>query len=72
MPEYARWQRERMRRAIAGLPSPTRAIYRLHLFSGFDYAAISALMNLPIDEVERQIALAIVAIERALRKDDPG
>ena len=61
-------QLERMRRAIAALPEPTRTVYRLHLCDGLDYPAIAARLGIDCGEVEHCIAAAIVAIDRALRE----
>ena len=62
-----RTQLERMQRAIAELPEPTGTVYRLHLFEGFDYLQIAAAVGLSTADVERQVASAIVRIDRALR-----
>lgn len=70
MSQTDRKQLERMRRAVAALPERTGAVYRFHLFEGLDYPAIAERLGIECGEVERHIAEAIVAIERALR--EPG
>jgi RNA polymerase sigma-70 factor (ECF subfamily) len=68
MPHRNRTQLERMERAIAALPEPTRTVYRLHLFAGLDYLEIGAALGLSSAAVERHVAEAIVLIDRALRR----
>lgn len=67
MPHRTRTQLERMERAIAALPEPTRTAYRLHLFDGLGYLEIGASLALSSADVERHIGEAIVLIDRALR-----
>ena len=72
MPNQDPVQLERMRRAIAALPEPIGAAYRLHLFGGLDYPAIARMLGVDALEVERRIAEAIVLIDRDLRRQERG
>jgi DNA-directed RNA polymerase specialized sigma24 family protein len=49
-----------------------RAIFRLHRVNGLDFAAIAQLWGEPMDEIERQIAEALVLIGQALDTDEPA
>jgi len=65
---YEATQLGKMQRAIGALPEPTQSVYRMHLLDGLDYGEIGAALALSTAEVERHIAQAIVAIDRALRR----
>lgn len=48
------------------------AIFRLQRVNGLDFAAIAQLLGEPMDEIERQIAEALVLIGQALDTDEPA
>ena len=54
------------------MPQDVRAIFRLHRVNGLDFAAITQLRGEPMDEIERQIAEALVLIGQALDADEPA
>lgn len=59
-------QRERIRAAIAKLPSLTQRVFFADRIEGRNYIEIASMTGLTIREVEREIARVIVAIDRAL------
>ena len=61
---------ERLRRAVAALPMPARAVYWLSAVEGLDYAAIGARLGIGMAEVEAALAEAIVTLDILL--DEAG
>jgi len=55
------------RQAIATLPVVTRDIFLAHRVDGDDLAMIADRHMLPVEEVARHLADALVVIDRALR-----
>lgn len=48
-----------LRRALAGLPEPSRTMLLAHQRDGQSYAEIARLHGVPVEEVEHQIAAAL-------------
>jgi DNA-directed RNA polymerase specialized sigma24 family protein len=55
-----------MRAAVATLPDLERSAFRLCAMDGLDYPAIAERLGIEIDEVERLLAAALIAIDRHL------
>lgn len=68
MPKPTRTDLDRVRRAIAALPEPTRTVYRLHVFEDLDYRAIAERLGFSVAQIEQHVAEAIVLTGRALPK----
>ena len=63
-------QLERMRAAVAALPSVTRAVFRLHAVAALDYPTIATDLGISVAEVERHLADAIYRVMQALDPPD--
>lgn len=55
-----------MRAAVAALPELERSAFRLCAVDGLDYPAIAERLGIDIDEVERRLVTALIAIDRHL------
>ena len=60
--------RQAYRDAVAALPLRTRDIFLAHRVDGDELAAIADRHVLPIKAVERHVADALIAIDKALRR----
>jgi RNA polymerase sigma factor (sigma-70 family) len=58
--------RHRLERAMRMLPRLTRELFLAHRLDGMPYAEIAQRTGLSVREVERQMARAIIAIDRSL------
>lgn len=58
--------RRRLERAIRTMPRVTRAVFLAHRLDAMSYGEIARSTGLSEREVERHLALAIVAIDRSL------
>jgi len=57
---------ERLGVAIAELPLFAREVFELHCREGLDYSSIAARLAISEDAVRRELAVALVALDRAL------
>jgi len=72
-PEAALDESERsrlIRRAIAGLPAPYRAVIELRHFEELDYQAMARILNLPVNTVRTHLSRARAALAKALIRED--
>jgi RNA polymerase sigma-70 factor (ECF subfamily) len=60
--------RERLEAAFAKLPPFTRSVFLAHRLDDLSYAEIATTTGVSVRRIEREIARAIVAIDRALSK----
>lgn len=51
-------ERDRLHRAIAAMPEPTRSVCWLSAHDRLDYPAIAARLGMTLAEVERHVGLA--------------
>jgi len=61
-----RLRRERIRRAVAGLPEPYRELFRLCHEEGMRYSDIAVKLNIPIGTVKSRMAETLKRLRRAL------
>lgn len=59
--------REKLDAAFAKLPPFTRSVLLAHRLDDLSYAEIATITGVSIRRIEREMALAIVAIDRALQ-----
>ncbi len=62
---------ERMQAALVRLPRFTREVFLAHRLDDLSYVEIAARTGVSTRRVEREIARAIVALDRALSKPSP-
>ncbi|MFS2108068.1 RNA polymerase sigma factor [Sphingomonas sp. Sphisp140] len=55
-----------MRAAVAALPELERSVFRLCAVDGLDYPAIAERLGIDIEQVERLLVAALIAIDRHL------
>lgn len=55
-----------MRAAVAALPELERSTFRLCAVDGLDYPAIAERLGVEVEEVERLLVTALIAIDRHL------
>lgn len=66
----ATYTREKLEVAFAKLPPFTRSVFLAHRLDDLSYAEIATITGVSVRRIEREIARAIVAIDRAL-SDEP-
>lgn len=59
--------REKLEAAFAKLPPFTRSVFLAHRLDDLSYAEIATITGVSILRIEREMARAIVAIDRALQ-----
>ena len=55
-------------RAVASLSASDREVFLAHRVDGFSYGQIAAVTGIPVEGVEKRIARAMAAIDRALSR----
>jgi RNA polymerase sigma factor (sigma-70 family) len=58
--------REKLEAAFAKLPPFTRSVFLAHRLDDLSYAEIATITGVSVRRIEREMARAIVAIDRAL------
>jgi len=58
---------QRLQRALDSMDSVSREVFLAHRLDGLNYCEIAARRDLTLVEVERQMAHAILHLDRALR-----
>lgn len=62
----------RLEQAVAAMAEPTREVFLMHRLESLGYPEIGERLGLPVAEVERHIAAAMLHLVRAMAAAESG